>query len=296
MRNRTLVLFVLCCLSPALTRAQAAGLRGAEQEKPQIQRIGPPADAAATQFIVVEAVAEVRVAPTQLRLVFSVSATGETTSAASIASSRVVEATKQRLLTAGVPIADIDVDFIAAVPVYGWSIEDQKGRKVLVERRQATRVQNNLHVVVADEAKARIAIEAATAGDGVDLLAVDYWSQDLEAKQAEALQKAVAKAQAKAKTLLAVFPEPPRPINVHENTAILFPQQLYQNLPRAEDSGSTSWFDRELAQIAATRPLLVYYRGLFADVDALDPRMPGAREIEVVSTVRLYFEAPHRTK
>lgn len=296
MNLRVLVLTTLSVLAPGVTAAQAAGLRGAAQEKPQIQRLGPPSEVAAVGFLVVEAVAEVRVAPTQIRLVFSVSATGETTSAASVASSKVVAATKERLVAVGVGATAIDVDFIAAVPVYGWSIDEQKGRKVLVERRQATRVQNNLHVVVADEAGARVAIEAATAGEGVDLLAVDYWSQDLEAKQAEALQKALAKAQAKAKTLLAVFPEPPRPVNVHEQTQILFPQQLYQNLPRAEDSGSTSWHDRELPQIAATRPLLVYYRGLFADVDVPDPRMPGAREIEVVSTVRLYFEAPHRPK
>lgn len=51
-----------------------------------------------------------------------------------------------------------------------------------------------------------------------------------------------------------------------------------------------------MPQIAASRPLLIYYRGLFGDVDAGDPRMPGAREIEVVSTVRLYFEAPHRPR
>jgi uncharacterized protein YggE len=296
MRNRIPVVIAVAFLCSAHAKAQAAGLRGASQEKPQVQRLRPPSDAAAAEFLVVEAVAEVRVVPTQLRLVFSASATGATTSAASVASSKVVEATKARLLEAGVTSAAIDVDFIAAVPVYGWSIEEQQSRKVLVERRQATRVQNNLHVVVADEAKARTAVEAATADEGVDLLAVDYWSEDLEARQAEALQKAVAKAQTKAKTLLALFPEPPRPINVHEHTSILFPQQLYQDLPRAEDSGSTSWFDRGLVQITATRPLLVYYRGLFADVDALDPRMPGAREIEVVSTVRLYFEAPHRRK
>lgn len=296
MPTRTLVLTAFTALCPVLAKAQAAGLRGANQEQPQVQRLQPPSDAAAADFLVVEAVAELRVAPTRLRLVFSVSATGESTSAASKESTKVVAATRERLLAVGVPESDVDVDFIAAVPVYGWRIEQQEGRKVLVERRQATRVQNNLHVCVGDEARARSVIEAATAGDGVDLLAVDYWSEDLEAKQAEALQKAVAKAQAKAKVLLAVFPEPPRPINVHEHTHILFPQQLYQNLPRAEDSGSTYHYDRDLPQVAATRPLQVYYRGLFADVDSLDPRMPGAREIEVVSTVRLYFEAPHRTK
>lgn len=275
--------------------AQAGGLRSAEQEPAQVQRLEPPSEAAATQVITVEAIAEQRVVPTLLRLVFAVSATGETVVAASSAGRQLVASTRDKLLAMGIAAGDIDVDFIAAVPVFDWRVEEQSGHKVLVEHRSATRVQNNLHVAVLDEARALAVVEAAT-GQGIDLLAVDYWSDRLEAKQAEATQAALAKAQAKAKLLLAAFPEPPRLVNVHERTRILFPQQLYRSLGRAEDSASTSWWDRDMPRIAASRPLLIYYRGLFADVDTGDVRLPGAREIEVVSTVRLYFEAPHRPR
>lgn len=296
MRTICLIVPFLVPLVSSVALAQAAGLRGANQELPPIHRLEAPSEAATKEFVVVEAVAQVRVAPTQLRLVFAVSATGETTSAASVAGSKVVAATSARLQAAGVAASDIDIDFIAAVPVYAWGLEQQEGSKVLAERRRGTRVQNNLHVVVPDEARAREVIEAAANGEGVDLLAVDYWSEDLERRQAEALEKAMQRVQSKAKTMLAVFAEPPRPINVWEQTKVLFPQQLYQNLPRAEDSGAGSFWSRDIPQLQASRPLQVYYRGLFGDLDVRESRMPGAREIEIVSTVRIYYEAPCRAR
>ena len=88
---------------------------------------------------------------------------------------------------------------------------------------------------------------------------------------------------------------PPAPINVHEATRVLFPQALYQTLPRAEDSAS-SYYGGNTPHVPATRPSHVYFRGLFGDVDAPETAMPGKREIHVVSTVRLYFEAPDRPR
>ena len=168
------------------------------------------------------------------------------------------------------------------------------GKDALVERQVSVRVQYNLHVRTADEAAAQRAIEAATSRDGVSLLAVDYWSEQLDQQRIEAQQRALAAAQQKAQRLLAVFREPPRPVNVHESTTTLFPHQLYRSLPNAEDRAA-SWYSRdELPRLPASRPLQVYYRGLFADLDDATEAMPGARHIEVVSTVRLYFEAPHR--
>lgn len=293
MNRLAAVSFSLLLFHPAAS-GQDAGLRGAAQEPALVARLQPPEPATAERVITVEAVAELRVRPTRLRVVFAANATGETASAASAAGRALVAATQKRLEAAGVAAADVDVDFIAALPVFAWRVEAQGGKDALVEKRSGTRVQYNLHVSVADEPAARSAIEAATTGDGVDLLGVDYWSGDLEQKQAEALQKALAAAQQKAKLLLAVFPEPPKPINVHERTRIVFPQQLYQTLGRAEDSAG-NWYSRdELPRVPASRPLQIYYRGLFADVDALSPEMPGKREIEVVSTVRLYYLAPER--
>jgi uncharacterized protein YggE len=274
--------------------AQDAGLRGGVHEPPLVTRLLAPDAHTAERFITVEAVASVRVPPTRMRLVFSVSAIGADGATAGTAMRALVASTRERLVAAGVAASDIDVDFIAALPTYDWRAEQQDKTAVLAERRTGMRVQSNLHVAVADEAAARTAIETATAGEGVDLLAVDYWSDELAAKRAEALQQALAAARAKATTLFAVFAEPPRPVNVHEQMRVLFPQQLYHTLPAVED-GAARWYARdELPRVPARRPLLIYYRGLFADVDAGATTMPGKRDIEVVSTVRLYFEAPHR--
>lgn len=294
MNQPTSLLLLMSLLSYPSLPAQAAGLRGAAGEAPLVARLPAPDPAAAERVITVEAVAEVRVVPNRLRVVFAASAAGDTATAAAQQGRQLVAATKGKLLAVGITEQDLDVDFIAAVPVYAWSVQQQAGKDVVAENRVGTRVQYNLHVAVADEAGALAAIEAATAGDGVDLLAVDYWSDELTGKQVEAQQRALAAAQQKAKLLLAVFPTPPRPINVHEQTRVLFPQQLYQSLPPAEDSAAR-WYSRdELPRVPASRPLHVYYRGLFGDVDVVTSAMPGRREIEVVSTVRLYFEAPDR--
>lgn len=285
---------VPCALLAAVAVAQAAGARGAHAEPPLLQRALAPDPTTAERVITIEATAAVRVPATRLRLVFAVSATGDTGSAASEAVRALLAATEQRLRQIGIGAADLDVDFIAALPTYDWRAEKQADTRVLAERRSGTRVQYNLHVAVADEAAARAAIEAAGAGDGVHLLAVDYWSEELPARQREACAAALAAAKAKADVLLAVFAEAPRPINVHEQTRVLFPQQLYQQIPPTEDSAARWYPHDDLPRIPAARPLHVYYRGLFADVDAGEPTMPGKRDIEVVSTVRLYYQAPHR--
>jgi uncharacterized protein YggE len=274
--------------------AQDAGLRGGTHEAPQVPRLGPPDPASAERVITIEATAEVRVLPSRLRVVFSASALGATVSAASTAGRELVTATKAQLIKTGIAEADLDTDFIAALPVFGWNVEKQNGKDALIEKRTGFRVQYNLHAAVADETGARNAIEAATTGFGVDVVAVDYWSDQLEAKQQEARQKALAAAQQKAKLLLSAFAEPPKLVNVHEQTRVLFPQQLYQTLPRVEDSAGQWYSEDRMPRVPAPRPLQTYYRGLFADVDAVEKVMPGKREIEVVATVRLYYAAPDR--
>ncbi len=291
-RTPVVLLSLSLALTPAVACGQMSGIRGAARSAALVDRLDAPSSAAAERLITVEAVAQVRVKPSRLRVVLAVAAQGETADAANAAGRALLTAAKAKLTTAGVAAADVDVDFIAAFPVYAWRVEQQAGRDVLAERRSGTRVQYNLHVAVPDEAAALAAVEAA-GGDGVDLLAVDYWSDDLTARQTEARRKALTAAKAKADLLLSVFPEPPRPINVWENTRVLFPHELYRTLPQAEDD-ARSYDHRDLPRVPAPRPLQVYYRGLFADVDAVEPVMPGRREIEIVSTVRLYYEAPGR--
>jgi uncharacterized protein YggE len=296
MRKFAVALLLLLSLSLLTARAaaQAAGARGAAQEAPLVARVGHPDPATAERVITIEAVAEVRVVPSRLRVVFAVSAEGANAGSASEVGRALLAATKAKLTSAGIAVAGIDVDFIAAVPVFAWQVEQQGDKDVVAEKRVGVRVQYNLHVSVADEAAALNAIEAAIAQGGVELLAVDYWSTELAKKQVEAQRKALAAAQEKAELLLSVFPERPRPINVSESTRVLFPQQLYQVLPRFEDSATTRYAYDNLPRVPARRPMRVYYRGLFGGVDAGESAMPGKREIEVVSTVRLYFEAPGR--
>ncbi|MEM9704183.1 MAG: SIMPL domain-containing protein, partial [Planctomycetota bacterium] len=232
------------------------------------------------------------VTPSELRLVFAVSAQGESPADAHRAGRAALAEAQTKLTTAGVAKPRQDVDFIAAFPIYAWSLEELNGKPVLTENRVGTRVQYNLHATVPDEAAALKTVEAVS-GDGVELLAVDYWSDELEAKQIEAQKKALQAAKAKAELLLSVFPQPPTPINVWENTRTIFPKELYERLPDVEDDART-YYDRSVTRIAAPRPLKAYYRGLFEDVDAVESAAPGPREIEVLSTVRLYYAAPER--
>ena len=233
--------------------------------------------------------------PTELRVVFAASATAATASETNAASARLLASARTRLETSGIPATDIDHDFIAMVPVYTWGVTRQGDRDVVAEKRSGYRLQHNLHVRVRDEASAAAVITAAHEVEGIEVLAIDYWSNQLEQKQVEARDKALAAVRQKAKALLTVFAEAPVPINVHETTHVMFPQQLYQALPRTEDN-SGGYFDGQLPRVPASRPSYVYYRGLFADVDAVETAMPGRREIHIVSTALLYFEAPHRPR
>lgn len=267
-----------------------------------MQRLGPPDPATAERLITVEAIAEVRVVPSRLRVVFAVDAEGASVTAASSTCRSRLTAARSALLAAGIaapqvsrnPEDALDTDFIAAVPIYTWSLGKQGDSNAVVEKKTGYRAQYNIHVEVKDEAGALQAIEIATSNEGVELLAVDYWSGDLEAQQAAARKKAMVSAREKAELLLSVFPTAPTPVNVHEETKVIFPHQLYSTIPRTEESAS-SWYSRdELPRVPASRPMQTYYRGLFGTVDSGDPRMPGKREIEVVSTVRLYYKAPER--
>lgn len=242
--------------------AQAAGFRAADAAVTTVTRLTMPGAVEAERLITIEGVAEVRVAPSRLRVVFAISAEGSHTAAASDAVRKRLAETKTALQAVGVAPTDIDTDFIAARPIYGWRVEKQGDRDVLAEVRTGVRVQHNLHVPVADEAAALATIEAVTARDGVELLAV--------------------------------FPEPPMPINVAETTRIFYPHQLYHALSASAETVTTYYSRDELPRVPAQRPLRVYYRGLFDDIDAPVATMPGKREIEIVSTVRLYYAAPGR--
>ena len=289
---RTLLLLGTLSFSPMLLVAQAPGLAGGTSFPTLVPRLQAPDAATAERVITIEGVAEVRLPPTRLRVVFGVHATEATASAASVACRKLVDETKARLAAKNIGSADVDIDFIAVVPAYEWKVEETGDQKVAVERRTGARAQYNLHVAVADEAAALVAIEVVTVADGIDLIAVDYWSEEIAAKRAEAMAAALRAAQDKAKVLLAVFPTPPTPINVHEQTTVVQPQQLYEQVSRSDAATQSFW--NRLPHVNAVRPAFVYYRGLHADLDVMSPDLPGRRDLHVVATVRLYYEAPMR--
>lgn len=168
-------------LAPFL-HAQDAGRRAGTYEVPLLTRLGPPDAATAERLVTIEAIAEVRVVPDRLRVVFSVDAEGTTVAAASAACRERLAAARTALVDGGVAAVPasgkvedaIDTDFIAALPVYAWGLGKQADHDAVVEKKTGYRAQYNIHVEVKDEATARQAIEIATARDGVELLAVDY--------------------------------------------------------------------------------------------------------------------------
>jgi hypothetical protein len=123
--------------------AQSAGLRGEAQERLHIARLGPPDPMTTERVIAIEAAVAVRVPPTRLRTVFSVSATGENAAAASALGRARLQQARNTLGTAWVAgdDIDIDIDFIAAVPVYAWEIARPGDTEALIERRSGVRMQ-----------------------------------------------------------------------------------------------------------------------------------------------------------
>lgn len=285
---------VASLLTASLAYAQAAGSAGGLAMGQMLSRLAPPEAADAERVITIEGVAEVRVAPTDLRIVLAHAVEAASAAESMRLGREGVAAVKAKLVSQELPAESFDVDFIAVLPVHAWNVEEQSGREVIAERRVAYRVQQNLYVRVPNEESALATIAKALEVDGVEVLAVNYWNAELPAQRQAALEKALAVARRKADLLLEGFAPRPVPINVHESCRILFPQDLYRSFARSQES--EHFWNRELPQIPATRPQNTYYMGLYEDLDAGDPRLPSRREIHVVATVRLYFAAPGREK
>jgi hypothetical protein len=157
-------------------------------------------------------------------------------------------------------------------------------------------LQTNLHIACTDENQAQRAIAEAFKLDISDVIAVDYWSENLDAANKQARTKALAEAKDKAAILLAaVFEQRPRPCNVQEVTRTLMPHGFYRSFENVYAQNYTVGYrDREVPQIAAFRPKNSFYAGFAEPTDVQDPTLPMRPQISVVSTVRLYFVAPER--
>ncbi len=249
--------------------------------------------AIAEGFITIDGRAEVRVRPTEIRVVLAVTSEAETAQECQ----QSIEATIGRLRAAWskleVAPQNIVEDFIAVLPVYRWNLEKRGDLDIGVEEKVGFRMQTNVHLAVPNDAKAPTALTAAFEQGVADIIAFDYWSGELDDIKVKARDQAVKAARNKSDALLgAFFDDPPPVINVQEQTMVRYPESLYHSFGNTLDESVTPSWRRDVPFIRAYRPRNTYYRGLYSDGDVQARELPMHPEISVVSTVRLYFESP----
>lgn len=284
------VCLAVVCVAWAM--GQSAGSRGGmnAQGPPSLGELDPHV---VTDYITVESSAEVRVTPTEIRVVLAVTAEGETAKECQDAVQAVIATAKADWQEMEFNEDNIVVDFIALLPRYKWAMQKQEGANVAVEEKAGYRMQTNIHLAAKTEAQAQAAIAVAFQHGVTDIIAFDYWSSELDAIKREARAKAIEAARDKADLLLgAVFDERPPVINVQEDTAIRYPEALYESFERVEAGSINTPYRNTVSEIHAFRPQNTYYRGLYTDGDIQAPTLPMKPEISVVSTVRLYYESP----
>lgn len=250
----------------------------------------------AESFISIEGKAEVRVKPTELRIVLAVTAEGET----AIDCQKGVDATLAKLKTSWaklkIPPEAIVVDFIAVLPRYEWKVGIPE-ENLMRERKAGFRMQSNVHLEVADDTIAMSSLGAAFEQGVSDIIAFDYWSKELDSVKEQAREKALTAVLAKSDLLLkALFAEKPPVINLQEQTTVQYPVSLYHSFTNTVNDEAIPTFARSYNFVRAYRPKNTYYRGLFSDGDIQPSELPMKPEISVVSTVRLYFESPAAAK
>jgi uncharacterized protein YggE len=245
-------------------------------------------------YITIEGKAEKRVEPTALRIVLAIMVEKPNSSECETACREMEEKLTKALEDLKIERIAIVVDFISILPVYEWKIEDRQGKNVAVETRSGFRMQSNVHVEVPTEEKAREVLRTALGLGVSDVIAFDYWNEDVDLHKKEARKEALAAAKDKAELLLgALFDQPPRPLNVHESTRVVYPRSLYASFKsNYSEQLSGSYYSGKLTRILATKPKNTYHRGLQEDADIQGEGLPLRPEISVVSTVRLYYATP----
>jgi len=193
----------------------------------------------------------------------------------------------------GIEDDQVVVDFIAVVPQYQWEIQKQAEQEVGVETKAGYRMQINVHLAVETEAAAQQAIRRAMQLGLTDVIAVDYWSEEIAKARVQARKLALAAAKEKSELLLsALFDQPPRPINIQERTEAHFPASLYESFTASHEQTVNYSGRRDIPMISAHRARNTYYRGMTIDADVHANHLPMKPEISVVSTVRLYYDSP----
>ena len=244
-------------------------------------------------FIAIEGRAEVRVRPTEIRVVIAVTGEGTTAQQCRDTVYGTIDRLKEAWAKIGIPADRIVVDFIAVLPRYEWSVEKRGQHEVGIEKKAGYRMQTNVHVAAQGDAEAQAAVASAFEQGITDILAFDYWSKELDDVKGKARQQALDAARSKADVLLgALFENRPPTINVQEQTTVRYPESLYHSFRASDDESVSPPSRRDVPFIHAFRPRNTYYRGLMSNSDVQPRELPMRPEISVVSTVRLYFQSP----
>jgi len=291
---RSALLLLSLSLSETETWAQFGGSRAGVEANSAIVP-GPPMleRAVAESFIAIEGRAEVRVRPTEIRIVLAVTSEHQTAQECQTANQEKISKLKKSWAGMGIPAESVVEDFIAVLPLYQWNIEKQGNTDVGVEKKTGFRIQTNVHLAVPNDANAVKAFTVAFEHGVTDIIAFDYWSKELDETKIKAREQAVKAARSKSNLLLAaLFEVVPPVINVQEQTTIRYPESLYHSFVNTHDEEVTAGWRRDIQLIRAYRPRNTYYRGLYSDGDTQARDLPMHPEISVVSTVRLYFESP----
>lgn len=288
----------LALLSLAPASAQLSGSRGGagggRDQTHDSSGLAPLNPEVAQGYITIEGQAELRVKPTEIRVVLAVTAEGKTPSECKRKVSDTIKSLTTAWMAAGVAQESIVEDFIAVLPRYEFDIEKIRDQEVAVEKKAGYLMQTNLHLAVKNDAKAMEAINLAFENDVADIIAFDYWSKEIDEMKIKARAEAVTAAQEKSATLLgALFEKQPSLINLQESTRVYYPESLYESFTNSNDAEyATSYSRRDIPVLRTFRPKNTYYRGLYPDGDVQSKELPMQSEISIVSTVRLYFESP----
>lgn len=286
-------LWLTWLVAPA-AQAQLGGSRaGVEQNSPTVDHLPVLSRDVAEGFITVDGRAELRLRPTEIRVVLAVTSEGKTAQECQAAIEQTIGKLKEAWTGMGIAGESIVVDFIAVLPVYEWTLEKRGATEVGLEKKAGFRMQTNVHLAVSNDAKAPQALTKAFEQGVTDIIAFDYFSQQLDEVKAKAREQAVKAARGKADVLLAALFDPrPPAINVQEQTTVRYPESLYHSFVNAHEDELLPSYRREMPLIRAYRPRNTYYRGLLSDGDIQPRELPMHPEISVVSTVRLYYESP----
>ena len=275
MRRRNFVLLVVCLTSipVAFAYAQLGGSRAGLVDQagrptdPPILAPKPP-----KRLSRLKARAELRTPPTEIRIVLAVTTDGEAAKDCQASIRQSMDKLRDAWSEAGVNSDNVVEDFIAVLPRFEWNIEQRGGVDVGVERKSGYRMQTNLHVAVPDDQRAQAALAAAFEHGVTDIIAFDYFSDDLDELKVQALAQALEAARNKADFLLGeLLGGLPPVINVQEQTTVHPPETQYQSFTNAIDQEVTPAPRRDVPLFRAGRPRNTYYRGLSTNSDIQPP-------------------------